>query len=122
MSLDDGSAVPTGTLSRSLERDRAEELVATARSESRNGSLERAWHACQEAAAIGRAVGDASIVAGAATAISGPQITGFALTASRQALCLEALAMLGDSDAEWQQRVTAHLSAIASPWSVEPSS
>ncbi len=119
---DDGPAAPVEALGAAQGHARAEELLAEARSESRNGSLERAWQACQDAAAIGRSSGDASILAAAAIAISGPQIAAFAMTASRQALCLEALAMLGDSDADWQRRVTAQLAAIASPWSVEPTS
>lgn len=122
MPLDDGPDVAVGTLDRARANSRAEALVELARFESRNGSLERAWQACQDAAAIARTTGEASIMAGAATAISGPPITAFAMTASRQALCLEALAMLGDGHSDWRQRVTAHLAAIASPWSVEPTS
>jgi DNA-binding CsgD family transcriptional regulator len=99
----------------------AEELLALARSESRNGSHERSWRASLDAAALGRSLCDARIVARAATALSGPDILAFRLTPARQALCLEALAMLGDDDAQQRELVAAHLDAISTPWA-EPAS
>ncbi|GAB3756541.1 hypothetical protein [Microlunatus parietis] len=60
-------------------------LLDLARSEYRRGSLERAWQACREAAAIGRATGDAGLLADAATVIPGPAVGAWSLTAERHA-------------------------------------
>lgn len=112
----------TGSESREEIAAHAEQLLANARAESRTGSHERAWRTSREAAALGRTLGDAQVVARAATALSGPDILSRRLTSERQALCLEALAMLGDSDAELRDHVVAHLTAIATPWSTPPAS
>ncbi|MGB4778827.1 hypothetical protein, partial [Microbacterium sp.] len=95
---------------------RAGLLLVQARTASRNGSHDDAWRACQEAAAIGRQLQDARLVAHAATALAAPDILGIRLTPARQALCLEALALLGDSDAQLREHVTAHLVAITTVW------
>lgn len=111
----------TGSESREEIAAHAEQLLADARAESRTGTHERAWRMSREAAALGRTLGDARVVARAATALSGPDILSRRLTSERQALCLEALAMLGDVDGELRDHVVAHLTAIATPWSTPPS-
>lgn len=98
------------------ERSAVLALVALARREAESGSLERAWQACREAADLGRRLGDPVVLAEAATAITGPSIGSWSLTASRQALCLEALGMLGDADPELTEVVAAQLAALDNAW------
>lgn len=96
---------------------RAEALIAEAREQSRNGRFSLSWRASADAAVIARRRADGRLMARAATALVGPQIADFGVTASRQALCVEALAMLGDDDGDLRELVTAQLGALSSPWS-----
>ncbi|GAA2010600.1 helix-turn-helix transcriptional regulator [Microbacterium ulmi] len=95
-----------------------------ARTQARGGSLERAWQACLDAAAIARTLGDAELLAEAATALSDPSVM-WRSAAARQALCLESLAMLGPAAAdggEPQRRreardlVRTHLEGLSTGW------
>lgn len=97
-------------------RDAAAGALARARSEMATGSIHLSWQACRDAADIGRELGDAGIVADAATVITGPLIASHHMTAARQALCLEALALLNDVDSSQRRRVEAHLQAISTGW------
>lgn len=56
-------------------------------------------------------------MARAAIALTGPAVAAYALTPSRQALCLEALAMLDDDETELRGLVETQLMALASAWS-----
>lgn len=101
---------------RTDEPDSADELLDAARNEARHGSLERAWRLSLEAAERGREFGDGRVLAQAALVITGPDSVHRAHAASRQALCLEALAMLGDSDLDLRSMVEAQLAAVTSAW------
>ncbi|WP_353808865.1 LuxR C-terminal-related transcriptional regulator [Agromyces sp. SYSU T00194] len=115
----DATDAPAPTSAPSGERARAEQLLARARAESRTGSAARAWDAAVGAAAIGRALGDADVVARAATAVQGQLIASREATAAQQALCLEALAMLGPEPSDRRTLVADQLSAISTAWSEE---
>lgn len=97
-------------------------LIDVARREARSGSVARAWAACVEAAAIGREQGDAEILAVAATVVTDPSIVSWRSIPARQAMCLEALGMLGppgSGDARTQtlrELVANHLDALSSGW------
>lgn len=99
-------------------RGRAHAALAVARHEARRGSIDRAWRACRDAAALGRELGDAEIMAAATTTITGPELASWSLTASRQALCIEALAMIGDRREDLRALVAAQLASLASAWTV----
>lgn len=103
-------------------------LLDTARDEARNGSLERSWRASREAAAIARRLGDGEILAEAATAMLEPSLN-WRSPGARQALCLEALGMLGaapvDGDeppsrSEWRELVRLHLDGLSTGWAARP--
>ncbi len=96
--------------------DTARRLIAQAQEESRSGSLDRAWADCRRAAALARALGDAVLMAEAALAIAGPSIADWNLTASRQALCLEAMGMLGSSRPDLRAALATHHAALALAW------
>lgn len=98
-------------------RRRAEQLLAEARQQSQRGSEARAWVLSTEAAQVGRELGDAEIVGRAAVALRGPQLTSRTATAARQALCLEALGMLGPEPSDLRALVTAQLAAVTTAWS-----
>lgn len=95
-------------------------MLAEARVEARSGSLSRAWVACRAAARMGRSLGDGVLVAEAALVISGPSIADWGMTASRQALCLEALGMIGSEHPDMRALLSAQLAAISTAWSVAP--
>lgn len=90
-------------------------LLTIARGEVRSGSLARAWEACRAAAALGRAVDDALLVADAATVIAEPGLT-IRFAAERNALAREALARLGDRDPARSARVRAVIEVTRNPW------
>ncbi|MGI5326802.1 helix-turn-helix transcriptional regulator [Actinomadura nitritigenes] len=93
---------------------RAGLLVELARCEFRSGEVEDGWRHCREAADLGRASGDARVVADAATV---PRDLAFSpLTAQVHALCREALALLGDADPVRETRLLAQLAITADPW------
>jgi len=107
---------------RAWDLARAEKLIVEARRQSRDGRFSDGWRASVEAAAIARRLQDGRLMARAATALKGPTINGYALTSSRRALCLEALSLLGEDDAELTRLVTGQLGALSSPWSAPPGS
>jgi DNA-binding CsgD family transcriptional regulator len=94
---------------------RQELLLDLARCELRSGAVTAAWAACLEAADLGRAGGDAAVVADAATVLHGFSIS--APSDQIHQLCREALTMLRGSDPVRQARVLAQLAITASPWS-----
>ncbi|WP_202107106.1 helix-turn-helix transcriptional regulator [Agromyces seonyuensis] len=106
----------------------AQRLLEVARRDARSGSTGTAWAACLEAAAVGRRTGDAHLVARAAIVLADHDLLAWRTAAERQALCLEALGMLGPSGtgdattAQLRDRVAAQLASLTSGWSVEPSS
>ncbi|GAA2123470.1 ATP-binding protein [Actinomadura napierensis] len=84
---------------------RAGLLVELARCEFRSGDVEEGWRHCREAADLGRATGDARVVADAATV---PRDLAFSpLTAQVHALCREALALLDGADPVRETRLLA---------------
>ncbi|MEZ3160073.1 helix-turn-helix transcriptional regulator [Microbacterium sp. BWT-B31] len=102
----------------------ARRLLDRARSEARSGSLTDAWRACLAAADLARQLGDAELLAEAATAVSDPSIM-WKAAGDRQGLCLEALGMLGpppdDGDEpasrrEWRALVRTHLEGLSTGW------
>ena len=94
----------------------AHAFLREAKAELRNGSLARSWQACQQAAAIGRAINDAAIVADAATLITGTGVGGAMFAAERHLLCLEALSLLGTTDRARRLRVEAQIRVTRNPW------
>ena len=109
------------TVTRSADTGRsAHAFLASARAEARSGSWRKAWEASREAARIGRSTGDAVVVARAALAMSGSSIGDWSLTASRQALCLEALGMLGPEHGDLREALIAQHAAIATAWVAGP--
>lgn len=93
-----------------------------ARDEVRNGSLERGWQECLAAAAIARSMPDPELLAEAATVLSEPTLM-WTRTGARQALCFEALGLLGAPTADeaptlpqWRRRVRAHLDGLSTGW------
>lgn len=95
---------------------RGQLLVEQARALFRSGAIDEAWHACQEAAAVARATGDAALFADAATAIRGAGVANWTFAASQHLLCREALAMLGDSEPARSLRLRAQLACTNNPW------
>jgi len=102
----------------------ARDLLKVARHEARSGSLERSWRASTDAAAIARSLGDGALLAEAATVVMEPSIM-WRSSGARQALCLEALGMLGvapadgdepTSHAEWRELVRLHLEGLSTGW------
>jgi DNA-binding CsgD family transcriptional regulator len=89
-------------------------LLELARSRFHAGNVALAWEACNAAADIARETGDGPAMADAAVVIRG--ITNSPVKAQVHALCLEALALLDDSDPVRCARVRAQLSATGSVW------
>ncbi|WP_314502661.1 LuxR C-terminal-related transcriptional regulator [uncultured Microbacterium sp.] len=102
-------------------RSAALAALARARSELAGGSVERAWRECLAAAAGGRDIGDAAIVAEAAMLIPGPQVGSHHLTTARQSLCIDALGMLGTEDPALRRRLEIFLAGLSSGWTPSPS-
>ncbi|HSP75576.1 MAG TPA: helix-turn-helix transcriptional regulator [Cryobacterium sp.] len=94
--------------------------LARARDELARGSVERGWDACLIAAGIGRQLGDAGLVADAATLIPGPQIGSHHMTTARQALCLEALRMLEPGESARRRRLEQYLVGLSGGWTDPP--
>lgn len=106
---------------RDVTRDAALAALDRARAELAHGTVERAWIECLSAAALARELGDAGILADAATLIPGPQVGSHHLTVDRQALCLEAITLLGDADPSRRQRIENYLAGLSSGWTRLPS-
>ncbi|TYC16110.1 AAA family ATPase [Actinomadura syzygii] len=96
---------------------RAELLIALARCQFRSGDMEEAWGHCAEAADLGRASGDARIIADAATAPRADYFSG--LTGRVHALCEEALPLLAGTDPVRETRLLAQLAITADPWQAD---
>jgi tetratricopeptide (TPR) repeat protein len=93
---------------------RAELLLESARCEFRSGNVEDAWRSCRAAADLGRATGDAAVIADAATVLRG--ITNSPMTAQIHAMSLEALALLRGTDSVREAKVLAQLAITADPF------
>jgi DNA-binding CsgD family transcriptional regulator len=89
-------------------------LLELARSRFHAGNVALAWKACNAAADIARATGDGPVMADAAVVIRG--ITNSPIRAQVHALCLEALALLRDSEPVRCARLRAQLAATGSIW------
>jgi DNA-binding CsgD family transcriptional regulator len=89
-------------------------LLELARSRFHAGNVALAWRTCNVAADIARETGDGPAMADAAVVIRG--ITNSPVRAQVHALCLEALALLGDSDPVRCARLRAQLAATGSIW------
>jgi DNA-binding CsgD family transcriptional regulator len=92
---------------------RAELLLELARCQLLSGAVEEAWQSCREAADLGRAAGDAAVVADAATVLRG--ITNSPVTQQLHVLSREALAALRGTDPVREARVLAQLAVTADP-------
>jgi DNA-binding CsgD family transcriptional regulator len=93
---------------------RAGLLLDLAWCEFRSGAVEDAWRSCRAAADLGRAAGDAAVVADAATVLRG--ITNSPVTTEIHAMCREALAMLRGADQVREAKVLAQLVVTADPF------
>jgi DNA-binding CsgD family transcriptional regulator len=89
-------------------------LLELARSRFHAGNVALAWKACDAAADVARETGDGPAMADAAVVIRG--ITNSPIRAQVHALCLEALALLADSNPVRRARVRAQLAATGSIW------
>jgi len=96
---------------------RAEILLDSAWCEFRSGAVEDAWRSCRAAADVGRATGDAGVVADAATVLRG--ITNSPITAQIHAMCGEALVMLRGTDPVREAKVSAQLAITADPFAAD---
>jgi DNA-binding CsgD family transcriptional regulator len=97
---------------------RARLLLDLAGCQFRAGSVDAAWRSCQEAADLGRAAGDAAVLADAATVLRG--ITDSPVTAQIHALCRSALPLLADTEPARRARVLAQLVITADPFGPGP--
>jgi DNA-binding CsgD family transcriptional regulator len=92
----------------------AGELLEQARDLYRRGAVADALAACEQAAGEARAAGDLATVADAATLIRVGH--GAAVAARVHELCVDALALLGESDPVRTARVRAQLVATSNPF------
>ncbi|MDQ0821002.1 DNA-binding CsgD family transcriptional regulator [Arthrobacter sp. V4I6] len=93
-------------------------LLELATSRFHAGNVVLAWKTCSAAADIARETGDGPAMADAAVVLRG--ITYSPVRAQLHALCLEALALLGDSDPVRCARLRAQLAVTGSIWVSEP--
>jgi DNA-binding CsgD family transcriptional regulator len=89
-------------------------LLELARSQARAGRTVAAWQTCTGVADLARSRADAAAMADAAVVLRG--VSDFTLQAEIHELCIEALALLGDSDPVRSARVRAQLAVTGSPW------
>jgi DNA-binding CsgD family transcriptional regulator/tetratricopeptide (TPR) repeat protein len=101
----------------SADRAARQDLLLRARTLYQAGAVTDAWETCARLAELGRIAGDPAALADAATVIR--PITNSTLTGRVHALCVEALARLGDADPVRAARVRAQLVATASPFLLE---
>lgn len=103
-------------------RSEARRQLEFAHAEAREGSVVRAWEHVGEAARLARAIHDGELLARAATAVTDPDASQWRLTPARQALCVEALALLPADPAydELRERTLALLDALSAGWSETP--
>ncbi|MBV1781244.1 response regulator transcription factor [Paeniglutamicibacter sp. ABSL32-1] len=78
------------------------------------GDVASAWRACESALALARETGNGALLADTATVLQG--ISDRALAARVHALCIEALALLGDGDPVRRSRLRAQLAATGDEW------
>jgi DNA-binding CsgD family transcriptional regulator len=97
------------------------DLLAIARVEYRRGSVQTAWEAVTEVAALARSTGDAVLLADAALVITAPPVAAWSFSAQRHQLCSEALAAIENSDPERAARLRDLIEVTRSPWSKQPS-
>ncbi|WP_405393786.1 ATP-binding protein [Microbispora hainanensis] len=107
-----------GLLPRADDGTRARLLLDLAGCEFRAGAVDAAWRCCQEAADLGRAAGDAAVLADAATVLRG--VTDSSVTPRIHALCRAALPLLGDTEPVRRARVLAQLVVTADPFGPGP--
>jgi DNA-binding CsgD family transcriptional regulator len=96
------------------DRETRLQLLAEARRQYQTGAVADAWETCARIAELSRLAEDPSTLADAATVIR--TMTNSAVTGRVHALCVEALALLGDSDPVREARVRAQLVATSSPF------
>ena len=105
----------------SASTEPSEIMLGLARSLDRAGDVSRAWNWCRRAADRARLIGDATVLADAATTIrsAGDRV----IEAQIHELCVEALARLDRSEKVRSDRVQAVLTSTASQWArpVQPS-
>lgn len=90
------------------------QLLAEARRQYQDGAVSQAWETCARVAELSRLADDPATLADAATVIR--TMTNSSVTGRVHALCVEALALLGDSDPVREARVRAQLVATSSPF------
>ncbi|MEV4299104.1 helix-turn-helix transcriptional regulator [Microbispora rosea] len=105
-------------LPRADDGTRARLLLDLAGCEFRAGAVDAAWRCCHEAADLGRAAGDAAVLADAATVLRG--VTDSSVTPRIHALCRSALPLLGDTEPVRRARVLAQLVVTADPFGPGP--
>lgn len=93
-------------------------LLALARSRFHAGYIAAAWEACSAVADLARETGDGAAMADAAVVLHG--VTLSTVQPQIHALCIEALALLGDSDPVRRVRLRAQFAATGSIWVDEP--
>jgi DNA-binding CsgD family transcriptional regulator len=96
------------------DREMRVQLLAEARRQYRTGAVLQAWETCEQVARLSRLASDPATLADAATVIR--TMTNSAITGRVHALCIEALARLGDSDPVRKARVRAQLVATSNPF------
>ncbi len=101
----------------SADRAARQDLLLRARAQYQAGAIIDAWETCARLAELSRIAGDPAALADAATVIR--PIHNSAVTGRVHALCIEALARLGDADPVRTARVRAQLVATASPFLLE---
>lgn len=89
-------------------------LLELARSQARAGLTAAAWQTCTAVADLARSRRDAAAMADAAVVLRG--ISDFTLQAEIHELCIEGLALLGESDPVRSARMRAQLAVTGSPW------
>ena len=93
------------------------QLIAEARRQYQAGAVAQAWATCAHVAELSRLADDPATMADAATVIR--TMTNSAVTGRVHALCIEALARLGDADPVREARVRAQLVATSNPFVLE---
>ena len=93
------------------------QLIAVARRQYQAGAVAQAWETCAHVAELSRLADDPATMADAATVIR--TMTNSAVTGRVHALCIEALARLGDADPVREARLRAQLVATSNPFVLE---
>ena len=93
------------------------QLLAEARRQYQAGSIAQAWETCAYVAELSRLANDPATLADAATVIR--TMNNSAVNGRVHALCIEALARLGDADPVREARLRAQLVATSNPFVLE---